>query len=50
MKKEEMEQLAKLIVNEFLTVLSRKEEDVENSFLQEAIMFGTSYEITDEEC
>ena len=49
MKKEEMEQLAQLIVNKFLITLSRKEDDVESGFLQEAIMFGSGYEITDEE-
>ena len=44
-----MEQLAQLIVSKFLTILSKREEDAESGFLQEAIMYGSGYEITDEE-
>tara|TARA_R110000824_G_scaffold72494_8_gene184951 strand:- start:468 stop:743 length:276 start_codon:yes stop_codon:yes gene_type:complete len=49
MKKEEMEELAQIIVSKFLDILSQREDELEGEFLQDIIMRGTSHMISDEE-
>jgi len=49
MKKEEMEQLAQIIVTKFLSVLSQNSDDLEGEFLQDLIMQGTPHMLSDEE-